>query len=108
MAAKSQKGANASVDEGKTIAIISYLTWFGLIIAFILNNEKKSDFAKFHLRQSLLLWIGLLFCWIPIVGWILGVVLLILVIIAFMSAINGERKEVWLIGPLAQEWFKGI
>jgi uncharacterized membrane protein len=112
MAAMSQKGGNASVEEGKTIAIIAYLTWIGLIIAFVLNNEKKNDFAKFHLRQSLLLniicLIGFVVFWIPIVGWALGIVLLVLWIIALIGAINGERKEVWLIGPLAQEWFKGI
>jgi hypothetical protein len=28
------------VQEGKTIAIISYITWIGLLIAFIMNNEK--------------------------------------------------------------------
>ena len=31
-----------SVEEGKTIAIIAYLTIVGLIIAFVLNNDKKT------------------------------------------------------------------
>lgn len=30
-----------SLEEGKTIALIAYLTIVGLIIAFVMNNEKK-------------------------------------------------------------------
>lgn len=40
-----------TVEEGKTIAIISYITWIGTIIAFIMNNDKKNPFASFHIRQ---------------------------------------------------------
>ena len=30
-----------SVQDGKTIGLIAYLTLIGLIIAFVMNNEKK-------------------------------------------------------------------
>jgi len=39
--------------QGKDIALISYLTLIGLLIAFVMNNDKKYEFAKFHIRQSL-------------------------------------------------------
>lgn len=42
-----------SVDE-KMIAIISYLTVVGWIIAYLFNNS-KSNLAYYHMRQSLLL-----------------------------------------------------
>ena len=35
-----------SADNGKTVAIISYLTWIGWIIAFILHNNKKTSLKK--------------------------------------------------------------
>ena len=41
-----------TVQEGKTIAIISYITIIGLIIAFIMNQSKKNSFASFHIRQE--------------------------------------------------------
>lgn len=44
---------SSNVEEGKTIAIISYITYIGLIIAIVLNNDKKNSFAAFHIRQSL-------------------------------------------------------
>lgn len=37
------------IEEGKTIAIISYITVIGLIIALILNNDKKNLFAAYHI-----------------------------------------------------------
>ncbi len=39
-------------EEGKTIAIIAYITIIGLLIAFIMNNSKNNEFAKFHIGQS--------------------------------------------------------
>ena len=44
---------NHTVYEGKTMAIISYFWWIGLIIAFIMNNNKKNTFASFHIRQMI-------------------------------------------------------
>src|SRR5204863_186615 len=43
--------------DGKTIAILSYFTWIGWIIAFVLYNSNKSQLAAYHLRQSLTLMI---------------------------------------------------
>ncbi|MCP3682990.1 MAG: hypothetical protein GY861_09890 [bacterium] len=102
----------SKADDGKTIAIISYLTWIGLLIAFIMNKDTKNDLAKFHIRQSLLIMIvgaigGMVF-WIPIIGWILGIVLFVFWVIGLIGAINGEKKEVPIIGKLSQQWFKSI
>ena len=66
------------VNEGKNIAIIAYMTFIGLIIAFVMNNDKKNEFAKYHIKQSLglaltglaLVVIGM----IPILGWIINLI----------------------------------
>ena len=47
---------NNTVEQGKNIAVISYLTIFGTIIAYFLNGDKKNEFASFHIRQALGLW----------------------------------------------------
>lgn len=100
------------VEDGKLIAIVSYITWVGLIVAFVMNSEKKNAFAKFHIRQSLLLMIislvGSIVFWIPLFGWLLAIGLLVLWIISLVAAVNGEKKETPLIGKLAQDWFKGL
>ena len=43
---------NLTAKEGKTAAIIGYLTIVGTLIAIFMNQEKKNDFAKFHIRQA--------------------------------------------------------
>jgi len=105
---KESSGGKKEVDEGKAIAVISYITWVGLIIAIVLNMDKKNEFAKFHIRQSLLLMIAAIPAFIPFIGWIWGVFIFILWILGLISAINGEKKEVPVFGPLAQDWFKSI
>lgn len=96
------------VEEGKAIAIVSYITWIGFIIALILNADKKNDFAKFHIRQALLLLIASLLSFIPIIGWIWGIFIFVLWIFGFIYAIQGQKKEVPVLGGLAQDWFKSI
>lgn len=106
---------NRTVIEGKTIAIISYLTFIGLIIAFVMNNDKKNPFATFHIRQSLglvlfLVLINILsyIVTIPMLTYILGLGVFVLWILGIIAAVQGEMKPVPLLGEQFQEWFKGI
>lgn len=102
--------------EGKNIAIISYITFIGLIIAFVMNNEKKESFATFHIRQSLgIALTGLALSVIniiPILGWIISVVgffvLLYMNIVGLLNAINSKEKVVPILGNKYKEWFKNI
>lgn len=104
------------VSEGKTTAIIAYITLIGFIIALVLNMEKKNSFAIYHIRQSLgLILTGLVLGMIniiPILGWFISIigfiVLLIMWISGLLSALNGKEKPVFLLGEKYQEWFKGI
>jgi len=104
------------INEGKTIAIIAYLTIIGLIIAFVMNNDKKNIFASYHIRQSLGLAltglaIGIIGI-IPILGWfiyIVGIfVLLFMWILGLLNAINGNEKPVPILGEKYIEWFKNL
>jgi len=38
--------------QGKTNAIIGYITMIGTIVAIILNMDKQNAFARFHIRQA--------------------------------------------------------
>ena len=35
-----------TISEGKTMALISYITVIGLLIAFIVNNDKKMNLSN--------------------------------------------------------------
>ena len=42
------------IEKGKNTAIVSYLTIIGSIIAIFMNQyENRSEFGRFHIRQSL-------------------------------------------------------
>ena len=106
---------NYTVKEGKTIAIISYITWIGTVIAFLMNNDKRNYFASFHIRQSIGLGILSLLNTFVVIKfidfWILGIISLgifILRIIGLVGAIQGEEKRIPLLGDTFQDWFKNI
>lgn len=105
------------VTEGKEIAIIAYLTIIGLIIAFVMNRDKKYEFASYHIKQVLgLAVIGLaiyvLSMLVPIAGWIFSILItipmLIIWLLGLMNAINGKKKPIPVIGKYAIDWFKNV
>jgi len=104
-----------TVKEGKIIAIISYFTWIGTLIAYFMNTSKQNSFASFHIRQS----IGLSLCSFIItaiqkgadmgmIGLILKFGLVILWVIALIGCIQGEEKKIPLFGDVFQDWFQRI
>jgi len=104
-----------TVKDGKTIAIISYITIIGLIIAFVMNQNKKNYFASFHIRQAI--GIALLdlvismvanYMNLGIIGNILGLGALALSIIGIIGAVQGEERKIPFLGDQFQEWFKSI
>lgn len=103
-------------NEGKNTAMIAYLTFIGLIIAFVMNNENKNEFATYHIRQSLgLVCVGIVIGivgMIPILGWIVSILgslaLIYLWIVGIMNAINQKKQPVPWIGDKFEEWFKSI
>ncbi|HEY9167896.1 MAG TPA: hypothetical protein VIN72_00235 [Lutibacter sp.] len=104
---------NQTIQNGKTMAIISYITWIGTLIAFVMNNEKHNSFAAFHIRQMVglslfSLGISIVSRYAGPVAGILAIGLFVLWIIGLMGAINGQEKKVPLVGDLFQDWFKAI
>jgi len=107
----------ASTAEDKTVAILSYLTLIGFIVAIVIHMNKKTRLGAFHLRQTLgimLTGIAVMFCgivlaFIPKLGGLcmllLWVSMLVLWVMGLISAIQGEMKPVPVVGPLYQKWF---
>ncbi len=102
-------------QEDKKIAIISYLTIIGCIIAMVMNNEKKYPFASFHNRQALGIFllffalgypIGYFDSWAITMGFYLC--FFILWVYGFIGALQYEQREIPFLGKLFQKLFKGI
>lgn len=98
--------------NGKVTGILSYITWIGWIIAYFAGDREG---AKFHLNQSLVLWLAeillIAIAWsarfIPLVGFVVGVVVRIIQVVLFIfwlmgliAAIKEEEKPLPLIGSI--------
>ncbi|GAA4274790.1 hypothetical protein U6A24_21490 [Aquimarina gracilis] len=101
--------------QGKTAAIIAYITIFGTLIAFFMNHDRKNQFASFHIRQALGLWIMFYLLvalaeifnsiFVHIGFWFFSIVL---IIYGLILASREEQKTVPIVGPYFQEWFNFI
>lgn len=104
-----------TIEEGKTLATIAYLTIIGAIIALIMNNDKKNPFTAFHVRQGL----GLCLTYM-ILGYFIGsfdslmissafwIGFGILFIFGLIGAISGKTNVVPLLGPFYQKIFSNL
>jgi uncharacterized membrane protein len=101
--------AKQVLSQGKNIAIIAHITIIVWIIALIMNNSDKTELGSFYIRQMLGLLIFSFVLWfVPVVGWILNLVMLILWILSLIGALGGEKKTIPILGEHFQNWFKGI
>lgn len=118
-----QQTSAVNTDDGKTIAIISYITLIGWIIAYVMYGNNKTPLAAYHLRQTLALFIISLGLWavemilvlIPVIGVIVGILMIFVYlalfvfwIIGLIAAVNGQEKPMPVFGVKAQDWFKNI
>ena len=122
----------ATAGEDKTVAIVSYLTLIGFIVAIIIHSSKKTKLGAFHLRQVLGFMLTGIVCSIglAIIMFILTLVLsfvkfllaifallssliwlafvvsiLVLWVMGLIAAVNGQMKPMPVVGPLYQKWF---
>ena len=100
----------STIDEGKTIAIIAYVTLIGTLIAWFMNKDKNNEFAKFHIGQALRAWIAGFVIWIiaNVLVMITGVTVLsylryagwVLAILGLINASNGKMEKIPLVGDI--------
>lgn len=91
--------------DKRTTSIVAYLTWIGLIIAFVAGDK---DGAKFHLNQALVIWLAYIICtiigYVPLIGGIISLVmwvfLVVCTILGLVYAIQGQDKEVPILGSI--------
>ena len=104
------------IEKGKTTAIVSYFTIIGSIVAIFMNQEEnRSEFASFHIRQALGSFLTFFLLGYPIGyfdSWMVSsafwVFIFILWIYGFLGALSGEKRMVPLVGEFYQKAFKNL
>ena len=104
------------LEKGKTTAIVSYFTIIGSIIAIFMNQEEnRSEFASFHIRQALGIFLTFLLLGYPVGhfdSWMISsafwVFIFILWVYGFLGVLSGEKRIVPLVGDFYQNMFKSL
>ncbi|HEY9003371.1 MAG TPA: hypothetical protein VIM89_18590 [Mucilaginibacter sp.] len=114
-------------EDGKAAGIVSYFFIIGWLIAyFALHHKNKTGLGSYQLRQTLLfhiistvvvaaldlIFFYLLFSpdyWVAsALNWLTRTSIIVLWVLGFLGAINGEKTPIPLIGEKAQSMFAGI
>lgn len=97
------------IQNNKVMAVLSY---FGILALIPFLAAKESPYAQYHAKQGLTLFIveivysvlSIILAFIPIVGMIvsavLGICVLVLVILGIVNAVQGQAKELPIIGMI--------
>ena len=103
------------IQEGKTLAFVSYLTIIGTLIAFFMNQDRRNAFISFHIRQALGLWLLEMALGYVIGGfdnWMITISFWtffgILFIYGALGALTGRLNSVPLLGSLFQKLFASL
>ncbi len=108
---ETKKEGAGQADNGKLAAILAYLL-VGIIWFFADEKLKKNEFAKFHVKQALVLLIvsvcgSIILGFIPILGWIVlpffSIASFAFCVIGIINAAQNEKKELPFIGTYAKK-----
>lgn len=86
------------IEDGKGLGGLAYITWIGLLIAFIMGKDNR--YVLYHVQQSLILVIAAIFIAIPFLGWIWGIFVLVAWIMGLMNGFGGKAVPLPLIGSI--------
>ena len=106
-------GGSDEIEKAKGMAWLSYL---GILFLIPMLTLKDNAFAKFHVKQGIMLAIfsvalSIVGGIIPFIGWfvLLPVGMVFALVLMIMGIINSAQGKYWtmpLLGKMAANWFK--
>ncbi len=88
-------------QEERMWAVIGYLWALSIVVVLLRRNKFVHD----HAKQGLLLFIGEILVFIPVFGWLIFLVSILLALVGIIKAWNGEDWKVPFIG---EKWDKAV
>jgi uncharacterized membrane protein len=77
------------------------LSYVWILSVVMLIIKKDDEFVKFHAKQGLILFIASFIGVVPVIGWAIWLVVVVLDIVGFIKALSGERYKMPVIGDIA-------
>jgi len=102
-----EKEKSSTGLEENVAGFLCYLLGFITGIVFLVV-EKKSSFVKFHAKQSTITFLGLFIIslilgWIPVIGTLILIFILVVWLVLMIKALRGERYSLPIVGKIAEE-----
>ncbi len=102
---KAKTSKELDVEINKNIAALSYV-WILFLVPLL--GKRDSEFAQFHAKQGLVLFViellAALLAWFPFFGQLLMLALVVVSVMGIVKTLNGE----WWRIPFIHEWSKKI
>lgn len=93
---------------GKTMAVVAYLTFIGMLIAYFINKDNRHEFATWHIKNMFGLLI-LLFIAIALQSYAIGFYVywtsVVLWIISLIMALFNQKRGIPFLSDKFQTWF---
>jgi uncharacterized membrane protein len=91
----------SDVEKNKGLAALSYLWILSLVMLLV---KKDSPFVQFHAKQAFILFIAsVILGFIPVIGWLLNIVIMVLAIVGIVTALQGKWWKIPGISSLAEK-----
>ncbi|MDD4271628.1 MAG: hypothetical protein PHF50_02390 [Patescibacteria group bacterium] len=79
------------IEKNKTVAALSYV-WILFLIPLL--GKKRSKFSQFHAKQGLILFLLSFISWFPLIGWLIGLAIIVISIIGILKCLEGSWWKV--------------
>ena len=87
-------------SDNNLIAAFSYVWILSIIILVVKRND---DFAQFHAKQGVIVFLASLLGFIPLIGWIVAGAAWVGMVVGFIQAWQGKRYEIPFVYKLSQK-----
>jgi uncharacterized membrane protein len=93
-------GTDQDIEDNKVVAAFSYI-WILFLIPMLMKKDSK--FCQFHAKQGLILFLFSFVSWFPIIGWLVGLAIIVVSIVGIVKTLAGERWEIPFIYDLSKK-----
>ncbi len=108
----SEENKEEASEEGSKVNALAILSYISILFLVPLLTAKEDEFAQYHAKQGMVLFIvtmaNMFLAVIPVLGWLIAPIIflgiVILAIWGIVNVINGEKKDLPLIGQYAHRF----
>ncbi|HAM37235.1 MAG: hypothetical protein US24_C0046G0004 [candidate division WS6 bacterium GW2011_GWC2_36_7] len=92
-------------EKNQWMGVLACIPIVGLILMFV---EKDDNFVRYMGAQYTLVGVLQFFSWVPVIGWLLAPVTVVLILVGMFKAYKGERFDVPVISGLGLKLLSAI